>query len=273
MMPCDRCADLIFKNKIKTIVIGQNILQTSFDNEKMIETLKKHGLEVKTDVLNEKVKKLNEFYNYFYENNRHWITAKQSFSLDHHVGPANGKHPRISSPKVYDHVHHKCADYQALIIDSSTATIDNLNMLTDVDSEYQPIRIVIDGRGRLLNYLGLNLLNNNEVETWIFTQNSNLVKTKFNGNVRVFEVNMHDVDEIIQILTAEEIQSVYVEGGPTVQKAFMDKGYVNRIVDYFAPLYFGEIGLEGAVPTHKFRLKNLNVSMIDDNIRVSGDIE
>ena len=203
-------------------------------------------------VLKDEAKDLNKFYNYFYENGRPWITIKQINSLDHKICAA-GKRDKINNQVVSDRVHKERADYQAVMIGSSTAIIDNPSLLINVPSNYPPIRIVIDRRGRLLNHPGLNLLNDNKSETWIFTQNINLKKQHFNSNVRVFELDSDDINEVIEILATEEIQSVYVEGGPTLEKVLLDHDLVNEVINYLSQTYFGDIGLEGAVPSHNLK--------------------
>ena len=98
-------------------------------------------------------------------------------------------------------------------------------------------------------------------------------KQHFNSNVRVFELDSDDINEVIEILATEEIQSVYVEGGPTLEKVLLDHDLVNEVINYLSPTYFGDIGLEGAVPSHNLKLKNVNIEALDNNIRIDGDVK
>lgn len=276
LMPCDdyyqkpSCTDLIIDKGIKSVVIAQK--DPNSTGKKNLDKFKQNGIEVTLGVLKDEAKDLNKFYNYFYENGRPWITIKQINSLDHKICAA-GKRDKINNQAVSDRVHKERADYQAVMIGSSTAIIDNPSLLINVPSNYPPIRIVIDRRGRLLNHPGLNLLNDNKSETWIFTQNINLKKQHFNSNVCVFELDSDDINEVIEILATEEIQSVYVEGGPTLEKVLLDHDLVNEVINYLSPTYFGDIGLEGAVPSHNLKLKNVNIEALDNNIRIDGDVK
>lgn len=268
MEPCKDCLDLILANKFSRVVIGQNQPESQIS-----AILNKQNINVTSGVLAQEAADLNKFYNYYKKTNRPWITIKQSLSLDHHVSPANGKYVQLTNEKVHDYIHHERASYQALIIGSSTAIIDNPNLLTDVDTPYQPIRVIIDRRGRILNNPGLNLLNYDKSKTWIFTENTNLNKMNLSSHVKVFNLKTSSIQEIIDTLAAEGIQSVYVEGGPTLEKVFMDEGLVNQVVDYFSPIYFGGIGLNGAIPVHQMQLENVDVKQIDNDIRISGDVK
>lgn len=271
MEPCKKCSEQIANLGIKRLIVAQNNPKFAV-NKNSLSAAMNDEIDITIGVLRQEAIKLNRFYNYYYQNGRPFITVKQSLSLDHNVGPSNGKYTSIINSAVHDYIHHERAQYQALLIGSSTAIIDNPNLLTDINTPYQPIRIIIDRRGRLLNNQGLNLLNRQNAETWIFTQNSNMHQLTSN-NIQVFQINTEDIEEIISFLADQGIQSVYLEGGPTLEKTFMDAGYVNRITNYISPIYFGKIGLKGAIPIHEFALKNIQVAKIDDNIRISGDVE
>lgn len=213
---------------------------------------------------------INEYANYFLQNHRPWVTLKQNLSLDHHVSAANGKYIKLNSVKVRNYIQKERSNYQAIIVGSSTAIVDNPNLFATDSVDHEPIRIIIDRRGRILNNKGLNLLNNQEYETWIFTQNLNMQYLNTKSHIKIFEMKTDQLGEIIDFLAKKNIQSVYVEGGPTLEKAFMDAGYVNEIIDYFSPIYFGAIGLDGAIPIHHINLDNVTVQKIDNHIRVAG---
>lgn len=269
--PCAKCADLIKQNKIGRVVVAQK--DPNKINGQSIKTLKDAGIEVTEGVLAEQANKTNQFYNYFFENKRPWITIKESFSFDHRVSSANGQRRFLTNDAIHQYIHHERADYQALLIGSSTVIMDNPNMLTDVKSKYQPIRVVLDRRGRLLNHPGVNLLNNENVETWLCTQNDNVKNMKLNPKVKVIQLKTNKLKEIFDIFIKKGIQSLYVEGGPTLQKAFADELKINKIVTYLAPVYLGDIGVEAAVPTHHMQLVHTTVKKFGDNIRIAGEVK
>lgn len=271
MEPCDDCMEKLMELAIKDIFIAQSDPRPKNNKRNFTKLGCSDKFEnVSLGLMADEAKKLNTHFNYFYQNNRPWISIKQNLSLDHQVGQANGKYLKLTNQDVRNYIHHERANYQAIIIGSSTAIIDNPNLMTDVDSSHHPIRIIIDRRGRLLNNRGLNLLNNSDYQTWILTQNSNVENLSNHENIKVFEMKTAKLSELIKLLTDHGIQSAYVEGGPTLEKSFMDDGYVNEIIDYFKPVYFGNIGLSGAVPVHKLNLKDLNVKQIDDHVRIAG---
>lgn len=270
--PSDSTSKLIVKRHLDRVVIAQVDPRKETPGD-CIDYLKDNGIKVTFGILEDEAIALNRFYNYFFKNHRPWITVKQSISFDNHVSPANGKYGTLTNNAVHEFIHQERADYQAVMVGSSTAIIDNPNLLTNTKSEHQPIRIVIDRRGRLMNHPGLNILNYDKCPTWIFTENIAMKNMKFNPHVKIFEMKTDSLKEVVNTLAKEGIQSLYVEGGPTLEKAFMDEVGINAIVNYISPVYLGDIGLDSAIPIHQFTLENVDIQKIDDNIRVAGDIQ
>lgn len=271
MEPCDDCAKQLVKMHCQKLVIAQADPHPDKSRENSTKIALKSGkMIIKMGVLAEEAVNLNQHYSYFCKEKRPWITVKQTLSLDHHVSPANGKYVKVTNSEVKNFVQQEREKYQAIIIGSSSAIIDNPNLYTNSNSSHTPIRIVIDRRGRLLNNPGLNLLNNNQYETWIITNNLNVDHLNAMPHVKVFQLKTDQIQEVIKLLAKQGIQSAYVEGGPTLEKAFMDNAYVNQIIDYFSPIYFGSIGLNGAIPIHAMSLKDISVKKIGDHVRVAG---
>ncbi len=124
-------------------------------------------------------------------------------------------------------MHRERANYQAILVGSNTAIVDNPSLLTTISTDYPPIRIVIDRRGRLLQHRNLKLLTDGQAPTWIFTRNAELQNSLTNEQVKVWLMKTDQLSEIIQTLTEEGIQSVYVEGGPILANAFMNDELMN----------------------------------------------
>lgn len=265
------CSDLIVKSKIKRVVVGQ-IDPHKLVTGKGIAKLRANGIEVKTGVLAEQAAELNQFYTYFYQNNQPWVTLKQATSLDYKVNKAKLTRTKVTNQIVYERVHRERADYQAVMIGSNTAIVDNPSLLTSVRTDYPPIRIVIDRRGRLLAHQDLHLLTDGLAPTWIFTKNSDLVHLSLNKKVRVFLLKTKQIKEVLSLLAKEEVQSVYLEGGPTLAAAFLKAGLVNRVIDYVSPRFLGNKGQFAVLPEQEINLHQVKIEKLADNLRIEGEI-
>lgn len=260
------CSQLIISKHIKRVVIAQ------IDPHKLvtgqgIASLQKNGIEVTTGVLSEEAKNLNEHYNYFYNNNRPWITLKQAVSLDYKVNAGLNQQTSITNHVVYDQVHLERANYQAVVIGSSTAIIDNPSLLTTALTDYPPIRIILDRRGRLLDHLNLTLLNDDN-PTWIFTQNKSLANHNFNQNIKCILTKNDDLSDLIAELRKQEIQSIYAEGGPTLEKSFLDNLFINELITYISPDFIGANGISGVIPTSSHHFDEVDIQQLGNNIRI-----
>ena len=260
------CSQLIVDSHIKRVVIAE-VDPHKLVTGKGIATLKENGIEVTTGVLNAEVKKLNEHYNYFYKNDRPWITLKQATSLDCKVSAGLNQRTAITNQEVYEQVHRERADYQAIVIGSSTAIIDNPSLLTSASTDYPPIRIVLDRRGRLLEHLDLTLLNDDN-PTWIFTRNKSLANHNLNQNIQCFLTKNNDLSDLIAELSKKEIQSIYVEGGPTLEKSFLDNFFINEMITYISPDFIGANGVSGTVPTSSHHFDEVNIKQLGNNVRI-----
>ncbi|MBP2057524.1 diaminohydroxyphosphoribosylaminopyrimidine deaminase/5-amino-6-(5-phosphoribosylamino)uracil reductase [Lactobacillus colini] len=261
------CSELIIKSHIKRVVIAQ-VDPHKLVTGKGITNLKQHGIEVEVGVLAEEARKLNEHYSYFYENDQPWITLKQAISLDHKVTAIKGTRTQITNQEVYQRVHSERADYQAIVIGSSTAIIDNPSLLTSHQSNFPPIRIILDRRGRLLDHLDLKLLTDNLAPTWIFTQNQELAFHPFNNSVHCFLNKGNILVNLLTELKKQEIQSIYVEGGPKIENAFLNQFQVNELITYLSPDLIGQDGLDGLSPQFRQQFTNKNFEILADNIRI-----
>lgn len=260
------CSQLIVDKHIKRVVIAQ-VDPHKLVTGKGIATLKENGIEVTTGVLNTEARQLNEHYTYFYENDRPWITLKQAVSLDYKVNAGSNQRTAITNQAVYEQVHQERADYQAIVIGSSTAIVDNPILLTTASTDYPPIRVILDRRGRLLDHLDLTLLNDGN-PTWIFTKNKALANYQFNQNINCFLSKNDDLTDLLTELSKQEIQSIYVEGGPTLEKSFLDNFFINELITYLSPELLGENGNSGVVPTSSHHFDEVDFKQLDDNIRI-----
>ena len=260
------CSQLIVDSHIKRVVIAQ-IDPHKLVTGKGIATLKENGIQVTTGVLTDEAEKINEHYTYFYKNDRPWVTLKQAVSLDYKISVGKNHRTAITNQEVYQQVHQERANYQAIVIGSSTAIIDNPSLLTTAKTDYPPIRIVLDRRGRLLAHLDLTLLNDNN-PTWIFTKNKELADHHFDKPVRCFLSKNDDLSDLLAELSKQEIQSIYVEGGPTLEKSFLDNFFINEMITYIAPNLIGDNGVSGVVPTSSQHFDETEFDQLDNNIRI-----
>jgi 3,4-dihydroxy 2-butanone 4-phosphate synthase/GTP cyclohydrolase II len=85
-----------------------------------------------------------------------------------------------------------------------------------------------------------------------------------------------DLRALLQMLAAQNIRTVMVEGGAQIITAFLQAQLVDRVILTFAPMFVGGVRGVTALTTsenHFPRLKNLNVTQLENDIIVQGDMD
>lgn len=262
------CTQLIIERQIKRVVVAQTDPH-SIVAGKGIAKLRANGIEVTTGVLTPQARRLNPHYNFFFEHHRPWVTLKQAISLDDKVSAGPGQRTQITNQQVYEQVHAERANYQGIVIGSQTAIVDNPRLLTTVKSPYPPVRIVLDRRGRLANHPKLQLLQTKAAPTWVFTTNHDLKDQLANSPARIFTLKAGSISQIIAVISQQGLQSLYVEGGPTIQRAFAEAGFVDELITYLSPQLIGEQGIKGFQSPCPVTTNHPQIEILGDNIRIS----
>lgn len=262
--PCD---ELVANSGIKRVVIAQTDPH-QLVHGKGIAVLKKHGLAVTTGVLADEAAELNSHYSYFYSHNRPWLTVKQAISLDGKVAAKINQRTVITNAEVYARVHQERADFHAIVIGSATALIDNPSLLTSQKQSHPPVRVVLDRRGRLLDHLGLQLLTDGQAPTWVITENKELAAHCFDGDVTCFLSAGNDLQTLFDLMTQNELQSVYVEGGPTLVKSILDNYPVNELITYLDPRLLGRQAVPAAVAAKSHSFAYVSYEQLGQDLRI-----
>lgn len=214
------CADLIVKNKIQKVVVG-----TLDTNEKVagkgVQKLVDAGIEVEIGVLKKECYKLNKRFFTYHNKKRPYIILKWAESLDGFIAPKNQTQLEsfiISNEISRQLVHKWRSEEQAILVGTNTILKDNPKLSVRDWTGKNPIRIVLDKSGKILNTF---YVKDNSIKTIIFTEQENLKSTEYiEYEIVTFDDQL--VFSIIDVLYKHEIQSVLVEGGTKTLQNFID---------------------------------------------------
>jgi diaminohydroxyphosphoribosylaminopyrimidine deaminase/5-amino-6-(5-phosphoribosylamino)uracil reductase len=88
-----------------------------------------------------------------------------------------------------------------------------------------------------------------------------------------------DLEALTKTLAGMEIASLLLEGGSTLNAAFLEASLVDRVVFFIAPKILGgarapsPVGGDGRSLKEAFRVANLSVRTVGDDLLLEGDIE
>jgi len=211
------CSNLIIEYKIPKVVIG--CVDTFSDvNGKGIIKMEKAGIEVSIDVLERESRELNKRFLNFHEKNRPYIILKWAESTDGFIAPKNQTEPFwMTSSNSKKLLHQWRAEEDAILVGRITAKKDNPSLTVREVKGKNPTRIVIDKDLKLSKKLNLF---NNEARTIIF----NTIKTKEIDSNYYIKIDFnHLIENILQELYKQNIQSLIIEGGAKTLQSFIDK--------------------------------------------------
>ncbi len=206
------CADLIIKHKIPYVVIGC-IDASAKVNGQGIKKLKKAGIDVRVNVLQNKCGTLNKEFFTYHEKKRPYVILKWAQTADHFIDAKRDiynakKAIPISNQQDKILTHKLRSQTQAIMVGTNTALLDNPHLTTREVKGKNPLRIAIDRDLKIPKQF--NLLDKS-TPTIIFTvgsavseHNLEFVKINFKQNI---------LPQILNELYKRKIQSVMIEGG------------------------------------------------------------
>lgn len=260
------CARKLVEVGIKRVVVGQ-LDPNPLVAGKGIQILKQAGIEITN--LN-CTQYINQTYNFFYTNQRPFITLKYAMSLDGKLNFQHGQRSILTGETVHDDSQRLRMDNQAILIGEHTLDVDDPLLTVRLKiMEFPPIKILLVNDVNQIN-MGLRIFST-AGSIWILSKT--ISKKKMPKNVRVFADDSWHVEQIIELMHDEGIQSLLVEGGSDVQARFMCSGIVDQIVSYVSGRVFGGTALpvaKGAGMNKPLKMNIQQVAQLGPDVKITA---
>ncbi|MCJ7425569.1 MAG: bifunctional diaminohydroxyphosphoribosylaminopyrimidine deaminase/5-amino-6-(5-phosphoribosylamino)uracil reductase RibD [Dehalococcoidales bacterium] len=249
--------------------------------------LKKAGIKTALGEHEEEAREVNEAYIKFITTGLPFVTVKFAVSLDGKIATKKGDSRWISGPESRKYVH--CLRYtsDAIMAGVNTLLADNPHLTTRCSggkggvARKQPLRVIVDGKGRtpldsrVFSEPGKTLLalgrKASPEEKAAFTRAGAEVLESPTASGAV------DLEKLLKALGEREITSVMVEGGGILLGSLFDRGLVDKVIAFIAPIIIGGAGAKTAVAgdgvsevAESFRLERVKVGRLGDDLMVSG---
>jgi diaminohydroxyphosphoribosylaminopyrimidine deaminase/5-amino-6-(5-phosphoribosylamino)uracil reductase len=211
------CVHELINRKIKTAVIGSRD-SNPIVGGKGIELLKRSGIEVIENVLEEECRKLNKRFFTFHEKRRPYVILKWAQTSDGYLDKNRETDEKginwISSPESKVLVHKWRSEEQSILVGRNTILNDNPSLTVREISGKNPTRIVIDSQMQLSK--DVNIFSN-DAPTLVF----NRIHNKKLDGVEWIKIQETSTKYILEELYKRNIQSVLVEGGSRTLQYFI----------------------------------------------------
>ncbi|MBX4775534.1 bifunctional diaminohydroxyphosphoribosylaminopyrimidine deaminase/5-amino-6-(5-phosphoribosylamino)uracil reductase RibD [Klebsiella sp. CVUAS 10191.3] len=213
--------------------------------------LQQEGVDISHGLMMNEAEALNKGFLKRMRTGFPWIQLKMGASLDGRTAMASGESQWITSPQARRDVQRLRAQSHAILTSSATVLADDpaltvrwdeLNADTQAlypqENLRQPLRIVIDSQNRVTPQ---HRIVEQAGETLFARTRED--KRQWPENVRTLLVPEHngrlDLVVLMMLLGKQQINSIWVEAGPTLAGALLEAGLVDELIVYIAPKLLG----------------------------------
>lgn len=227
------CCDLIIRCGIPRVVVGCKDPFAKVSG-KGIERMVATGIDVTVGVLEKECRFLNRRFITCHTAKRPYVQLKWCESRDGFIaGKVNGNPVRtsLSSPEALAWIHAGRTLFDAVLVGTSTAVVDNPSLTTRFFYGKSPVRCTIDRCGRIPS--DSNLFSP-EGRCIVFTEQGHLPAV--NAEIAVIDFSKDIVPQIMSGLYDRGITSVIVEGGLFTLQRFIDLGLWDEVRREIAPI-------------------------------------
>lgn len=246
--------------------------------------LQKANIQVETGVLEKEALQLNEHFFKFIQSKMPFIAIKMASSLDGKIATSTGDSKWISNETSRAFAHRLRLKYASILVGIETVLADDpiLNVRLKNMKSKNPLRIVLDSNLRIP--LEAKILDVRIAPTLIATTkkaSSDKIKKLESIGIRILicpeKDGKPDLHFLVKQLGDEEIDSVLVEGGGTVNFGFAKENLVDKVYAFIAPKLLGGVhaktGLEGegfALLSEAIELKNLRYKKLKNDLLIEA---
>lgn len=248
------CALKIKELGFKKVVIGA---MDSHDkvNGKGKKIIQDAGIEAISGVLEKECIELNKRFFTFHEKKRPYIILKWAKSGDGFMDK-DFKPVSISNSLVNQFVHQLRADEHAILVGTQTALNDNPALTVRNVQGHNPVRILIDFELKVPHNFNIY---NKEAKTIVI----NSVKDEEKENIRFIKISKENfLNELMNALYKEQIQSVIIEGGRFTLQQFIDEDLWDEAI----VIKNENLNLKNGTKAPEFDIKPERAEIFRDNL-------
>ena len=243
------------------------------------------GIEVRSGVLAEEAARQNEAYVKHVRTGLPFVTWKMAASLDGKVASRDGTSRWITGEAARADVHRLRAAADAILVGAGTALVDDPS-LTVRDPGYRgrpPLRVLVDARGRVPE---TGDLFDEAAPTMVATTGAAPRERREAWRARGAEVVEYEpegggvpLSQLLSDLGKRDVQSVLLEGGPTLAWSMVEDRAVDKVVLYLAPKLIGGedapgvLGGRGFAPiAQAMQLRVASFDRVGEDLKVEAHV-
>lgn len=277
------CTEAILEHKLAKVVIGSRDPNPKVAG-KGAAILRQAGIAVVEDFLREECDALNPVFFHYIQNQTPYIALKYAMTADGKIAANSGASQWITGEAARTHVHRLRNYYKGILAGIGTVLQDDPMLTCRIPDGRNPIRIVCDSHLRIP--LDCKLCNTtNQAPVIIACVNDPEHKQQAleaKGVQVLFTAEQNgsiDISDLLRQLGELEIDGILVEGGGTMNAAFVAARQVHHVYAYVGAQIFGGVkpytpvsgpGIEA--PADSLKLCHPRVQTFGDDILMEYDV-
>jgi diaminohydroxyphosphoribosylaminopyrimidine deaminase/5-amino-6-(5-phosphoribosylamino)uracil reductase len=268
------CARSIVEAGINTVVIA-TLDPNPLVSGRGVKILEDAGVQVITGILEENSRKMNEVFNKFIVEKKPFVTLKSGITLDGKIASHAAHSKWITSADARADVHQLRTENMAILVGVNTVIEDNPELTARIPNGRNPLRIILDST--LKTPLDAKVVTDKLADTWIFTSahyDQQKKEALENLGMTIFhttDLKHVNVKEVVQILGEKSISSLLIEGGGTINAAFLENQLIDKAVIYIAPKLIGGKNAPTFMEGTGIELMSDAVELVDTDIQKIGN--
>lgn len=277
------CVDAILQAGIRRVVVG-SADPNPLVSGRGVQILREHGVQVTEDVLREDCDRLNEVFLHYIQTGQPFVVMKYAMTMDGKIAAYTGDSKWITGEAARSHVQQQRHRYAAIMAGIGTVLADDPLLTCRIPDGKNPVRIICDTALRIPLTAQI-VATAQQVPTILATccasGEKRLALEKAGCRVvLVDEKNGHvDLQQLVEKLGKEQIDSILLEGGGTLHWAALESGIVRKVQAYVAPKLFGgkeaKTPVEGigvASPSDAFFVKNSTITRLGEDFLIESEV-
>lgn len=283
------CTDIIIEKKIARVFVG------SMDSNplvagKGVQILRDHGIYVETGILDAECRKLNEVFYHYIATKTPFVVMKYAMTLDGKIACATGDSKWVTGEIARTQVHRMRGRYRGIMVGIGTVLADDPMLNCRVEGGVDPVRIICDSNLHIPTESQI-VKTASDIETIVACSQEALESERKQEKIRRLKESgiqiigtegAHGVNlmELMKELGGQNIDSILLEGGGTLNASALEDGIVNKVYAYIAGKLIG--GMDARSPVEgmgidrmadAITLQNMEIEKLGDDFCIVGYVK
>ncbi len=283
------CTDIIIEKKIARVFVG------SMDSNplvagKGVQILRDHGIYVETGILDAECRKLNEVFYHYIATKTPFVVMKYAMTLDGKIACATGDSKWVTGEIARTQVHQMRGRYRGIMVGIGTVLADDPMLNCRVEGGVDPVRIICDSNLHIPTESQI-VKTASDIETIVACSQEALESERKQEKIRrlkeagiqiIGTEGAHGVNlvELMKKLGGQNIDSILLEGGGTLNASALEDGIVNKVYAYIAGKLIG--GMDARSPVEgmgvdrmadAITLQNMEIEKLGDDFCIVGYVK